>query len=226
MHNKRVRFIVAIDGPAASGKTTTAKGVAEKLGWVYIDTGAMYRGVAYKIKKEGIDPKDIKKVEDIAKHIRIEFKGRKPRVIVDGEDVTEEIRKPEISKLSSLISSYHGVREEMVKRQRRMGDKKKVICEGRDIGTVVFPYAELKIFMTASLEERARRRKLQLKEQGIDKPIEEVMEEIRKRDHADSTRKHSPLRKAEDAVILDTTDLTIEEQIDKVIEMIKERGGA
>ncbi len=222
------RFIVAIDGPAASGKTTTAKEVAKRLKWVYIDTGAMYRGVAYRVKKSGIDPGDISMVEKIAGEVKIEFRGSAEgqRVFVDGEDVTEKIRTPEISRLASLVSSYPGVREELVKRQREMGKRGKVICEGRDIGTVVFPDADLKIFMTASLEERARRRQLELKEKGINVSLEEVMEELRKRDEADSKRKHSPLKRAEDAVLLDTTNLTIEEQVNKVIEMIKERGGA
>ncbi len=220
------KVVIAIDGPAASGKSTTAKRLAERLGVLPIDTGAMYRAVTLVTLEAGIDPHDQKKVEEIAQHLEIQqvFENGEVRTFVNGQDRSRDLRTPEINRWVSLVSSYPGVRRSLVEKQRAMAKRGGVVLEGRDIGTVVLPDADLKIFMVASPEERARRRWKELQEAGMEIPFEEVLQEILRRDHLDSTRADSPLKKAEDAVVLDTTNLTIQEQVEAILELLKKRG--
>ncbi len=211
-------MIVTIDGTAGSGKSTTAKLVAQKLGYKYIDSGATYRALAFSVKKNKIDPKDENKITKLSKKIRIDF--QEERVFLNGEDITERIRDEEISKFASFCSIYKRVRENMVTLQRKLADRKDVVCEGRDIGTVVFPDAEVKIYMDASIEERAKRRTKELIKSGIHKNIIDVERNIKERDLQDKNRIHSPLCVPREAKIIDTTNLSIEEEVEKVIEII------
>ena len=214
------RITIAIDGPAASGKSTTAKLVAEKLGYLHIDTGAMYRAITLKVLDHQIDLSDRETIEALARKsaVNLESSSSSSRVLLDGFDVTKRIRTPLVTQSVSTVSSYGGVREVMVREQRKIAVDGGVVLEGRDIGTVVLPDAELKIFMVASVEERARRRKKELALNGIEASEEELMREIEIRDQKDSTRAASPLKKAPDACVLDTSDLTIEEQVDFIVE--------
>lgn len=218
-------FIIAIDGPAASGKSTTAQLLAEKLGYVYIDTGAMYRACALKAKKMGIDINDEESIRELLDDIdiRIENHNSKNRIFLDGEDVSEDIRADDISALASAISAIPAVRYKMVELQRKMGEKGGVILDGRDIGTFVFPSAEVKFFLTASPEVRAKRRWLELKQKGINKDFSEVLADLVKRDNNDSQRALAPLKKADDAIEVDTSNITIEEQTDYLYQIIRSR---
>jgi CMP/dCMP kinase len=213
------RLTVAIDGPAGAGKSTVAREAARRLGYLYIDTGAMYRAMALKAKREAVSLDDAAALAALAARaeIRLEPGECGPRVFLDGEDVGEAIRSPEISALSSKVSAVPGVRQEMVRRQRAMGREGGVVMEGRDIGTVVFPEAEVKVFLDASPEERARRRLEDLRAQGIEEPLDAVLEAIRERDARDSRRAASPLRQAEDAVRIDTDDLSAEEVMRRLL---------
>ena len=218
-------LIIAIDGPAASGKSTTAQLLAEKLGYVYIDTGAMYRACALKAKKMGIDINDEESIRELLDDIdiRIENHNSKNRIYLDGEDVSEDIRADDISALASAISAIPAVRYKMVELQRKMGEKGGVILDGRDIGTFVFPTAEVKFFLTASPEVRAKRRWLELKQKGINKDFSEVLADLVKRDNNDSQRALAPLKKADDAIEVDTSNMTIEEQTDCLYQIIRSR---
>ena len=218
-------FIIAIDGPAASGKSTTAQLLAEKLGYVYIDTGAMYRACALKAKKMGIDINDEESIRELLDDIdiRIENHNSKNRIFLDGEDVSEDIRADDISALASAISAIPAVRYKMVELQRKMGEKGGVILDGRDIGTFVFPTAEVKFFLTASPEVRAKRRWLELKQKGVNKDFSEVLADLVKRDNNDSQRALAPLKKADDAIEVDTSNMTIEEQTDYLYQIICSR---
>lgn len=218
-------LIIAIDGPAASGKSTTAQLLAEKLGYVYIDTGAMYRACALKAKKMGIDINDEESIRELLDNIdiRIENHHSKNRIFLDGEDVSEDIRADDISALASAISAIPAVRYKMVELQRKMGEKGGVILDGRDIGTFVFPTAEVKFFLTASPEVRAKRRWLELKQKGINKDFSEVLADLVKRDNNDSQRALAPLKKADDAIEVDTSNITIEEQTDYLYQIIRSR---
>ncbi|WP_165942104.1 (d)CMP kinase [Candidatus Syntrophosphaera thermopropionivorans] len=218
-------FIIAIDGPAASGKSTTAQLLAEKLGYVYIDTGAMYRACALKAKKMGIDINDEESIRELLDDIdiRIENHNSKNRIFLDGEDVSEDIRADDISALASAISAIPAVRYKMVELQRKMGEKGGVILDGRDIGTFVFPTAEVKFFLTASPEVRAKRRWLELQQKGINKDFSEVLADLVKRDNNDSQRALAPLKKADDAIEVDTSNITIEEQTDYLYQIIRSR---
>jgi len=212
-------FVVAIDGPAASGKSTTARMAAERLGFLYLDTGAMYRAVTWKALEEKIDPDDAEGLERLVSEVRLDL-AQDPagaRVLVDGEDVTEKIREPRISREVSRVSRVPAVRRAMVAAQRALGERGAVVVEGRDIGTVVFPRAAVKIFLAASIEERARRRREELLRAGLEQDLDELREEIRRRDELDSAREDSPLRQADDAVRIDTTGLTVEEQVERVV---------
>jgi cytidylate kinase len=219
-----VKIVIAIDGPAAAGKSTTARLVAERLGYLHVDTGAMYRAMTLKVLSQGIDPNNGAEVERVAEQteIRLERETGSLRVFVDGRDVTEEIRRPEVERAVSAVSSYRKVREVMVREQRRMGERGGIVLEGRDIGTVVFPEAGLKIYMVANVEERARRRQKELEAQGIKTSIEDLVREIVMRDDRDSNRALSPLRKADDAIILDTSTMTIDQQVDFIVKKAKE----
>ncbi|MBI5872946.1 MAG: (d)CMP kinase [Candidatus Omnitrophica bacterium] len=216
--------IIAIDGPAGSGKSTIAKLVAKKLGLSYIDTGAMYRALALKAKKANVDFRDEGNIAELAKTIDIDLrydaKTGQLTVLLEGRDVSEEIRKPYITDEVSSIAKIKEVREHMVTLQRRLAQGKRSILEGRDITTVVFPDAYKKFYLDADPDERIRRRYLEMKEKNM--PVEEsnVKINIEKRDRIDSTREHAPLRRAKDAVYIDTTKLSIDEVVNRVIEEI------
>lgn len=218
------RISIAIDGPAASGKSTTAKLVARKLGYVHLDTGAMYRAITLGILKQGIDVNSRKDVEAFAENadLVVHDSGNGNSIRLNGTDVTEAIRSPEVTNSVSVVSSYEAVRAVMVREQRKLASRGGIVLEGRDIGTVVLPHAELKVFMVAKVVERARRRKKELDEAGIEVAERELVNEIEERDRKDSTRLVSPLRKAPDAVELDTTNLAIEEQVDLIVERAME----
>ena len=208
--------IIAIDGPAGAGKSTVAKIIAKRLEYIYIDTGAMYRAVALKALRHNKNLTEDLIVES-AREIEIELKNNK--VKVDGEDVTEEIRKPEVSHIVPEVAKIGFVREKLTELQRQMATHGGVIMDGRDIGTHVLPNADVKIFLTASIEERARRRYEELKAKGYDTNLNEIEKEISLRDKQDSERKIAPLIKANDAILLDTTGKTIEEVVDKIINL-------
>ncbi len=213
------KLIIAIDGPAASGKSTTAKCVAAKLGYLHIDTGAMYRAITLKILRSGVEEFYSKRIASLVDSTRIELRPADGSltVILDGMDVTEEIRSPEVTAAVSSVSTIRNVRRAMVNEQRRIGKVGGVVLEGRDIGTVVFPDADLKIYMIASIEARALRRQHELAAKGISTDLDALKAEIRRRDEKDSSRDESPLRKAEDAIELDTSDLTIDEQVEFIV---------
>ena len=214
-------MIIAIDGPSASGKSTTAKGVAEKLGITHLDTGAMYRTVTWGLKKAAIHPSDDKKVRDFLKGLEIYFDAL-DHIWLNGEDVSVEIRTGDISSRVSAVSTIPEVREKMVKIQRQIAGKKDCVLEGRDIGTVVFPDAEYKFFLVADTEIRAKRRLLDLERIGETSTLAELMDDIERRDAVDSSREHSPLLQAEDAIPIDTSHLTINEQINKIVNLINQ----
>lgn len=213
-------LVIAIDGPAGSGKTTTARGVAHRLSLRHIDTGAMYRAVTWSVLDQGIDPTDESRVGGEAEKIDLSLTDggvNGGRVWVGDVDVTNEIRSLEVTHNVSLVSSYPVVRKAMVRIQRELSGGEGVVLEGRDIGSVVLPWADVKVYLDASVDERARRRMKELDAKGIKKSIEEMREDINRRDRLDSSRAHSPLRIAVGAHSLDTTELSIEEQIEKVI---------
>ena len=212
-------FKVAIDGPSGAGKSTIAKAVAKKLGIDYVDTGAMYRAVGYKASSLNVPPEDSEAVKKLLDDTDIDFVNGD--IVLDGAVVNDKIRTPEISKAASIYSAIPKVREKLVEIQRGMGARKSVIMDGRDIGTNVFRDAEYKIFLTASAEERAERRFEELTAKGQEVRFDEVLRDIEKRDHDDMTRALNPLRKAEDAVEVDTTGLSIDEVIERVLKEIK-----
>jgi len=218
------KITIAIDGPAASGKSTTAKLVAYKLGYLHIDTGAMYRAITLKALDEKIDLSNKKEIVRLAQTsaVRLEVEDGTTKVFLDGNEVTKRIRTQLVNRSVSTVSSYKGVRDVMVQEQKKMAANGGVVLEGRDIGTVVLPKAELKIFMVASVEVRARRRKKDLALVGIEAHQDDLVKEIDARDKKDSTREASPLRKASDAIELDTSNLTIEEQVHFILERAKD----
>ena len=220
----RQKPIVAIDGPAGSGKSTTARLAAERLGYLYLDTGAMYRAVTLKALREGVDVRDEEQVAKLAEDARIDLVMRdgKLTVLLDGEDVTEAIRMPEVNRNIGPVADNPEVRRILVERQRQMGARGGVVAEGRDIGTVVFPDAEVKLFLTALPHERARRRHKELLGKGVNLPLSNVLEEIEKRDQEDMSRPVGALRKAPDAIELDTTGLSVEEQVAEVVRLARE----
>ena len=216
------RCVVAIDGPAGAGKSTVAQLAAKKLGYTYIDTGAMYRAVAWKTlqRKELVtDDLILSVLPDI--QIDLQYNEGKTRVFVDGKEVTDEIRTPEINKIVSQVAMLGPVREKLVELQRQMAERGSVLMDGRDIATHVLPNADVKIFLTASIEERASRRAKELQERGYDVKLEDIKRDIAARDKADSEREISPLMQAEDAVLLDTTSLTIDEVVEKILSMCR-----
>jgi cytidylate kinase len=226
------KFVVAIDGGAGSGKSTTARGVAKRLNFFYLDTGAMYRAFTLKylrtvLKDTHEIPKkiDMDIVHDLIKTTTIDLRQKNSQnlVFLDGDDVTVEIRTQRVSNFVSQISAIPEVRRSMVKRQREIAENKKAVCEGRDIGTVVFPDAQVKIYMDADIQIRAQRREKELTEKKIKVPLDEVVKNLKFRDEYDSTRKHSPLKKAQDAIIVDTTNLTIEEEIALVAQIVQKK---
>lgn len=213
------KLVIAIDGPAASGKSTTARLVAAKLGYLHIDTGAMYRAFTLKILRSGLGGFYSKRIAALIDETRIEIQpvNGSLRILLDDEDVTEEIRSAEVTTAVSSVSTLRNIREVMVKEQRRMGEEGGVVLEGRDIGTVVFPNADLKIFMVAGIQARATRRQRELEAKGAPAELELLKQELLQRDEKDSTREESPLLKADDAIELDTSDMTIDEQVDFIV---------
>ncbi len=210
---------IAIDGPSGAGKSTIAKEIAKELSIDYIDSGAMYRAVGYKMIEQGIEPDDDQGLLALLKETEIDF--REGRIYLDKEDISEKIRTPEISKMASSCSKVFSVREKLVELQRKMGEEKSIIMDGRDIGTNVFPHAEFKFFVTATVFERARRRYLELREKGDYQGFDEVLKDIKMRDYNDSTRELNPLVQAEDAVFVDTTHMTVSEVKDFIIREIR-----
>ena len=219
------KLVVAIDGPAGAGKSTVAKLAAKKLGYTYIDTGAMYRAVAWKTLQAGKDVTDaliLDVVRDI--DVRLAYANGVTQVFVDGQDITGEIRTPEVSHIVSQVAALGPVREKMVDLQRRMATEGGVLMDGRDIATHVLPDADVKIFLTASIEERAQRRWKEMKEKGYDMSLEELQNDIAARDKADSEREISPLVQADDATLLDTTGLSIDGVVARILAMCSEAG--
>ena len=212
------KLVVAIDGPAGAGKSTVAKLAAKELGYTYIDTGAMYRAVAWKTLQQKADVTDAL-ILDVARDIdvRLAYANGVTQVFVDGQDITGEIRTPEVSHIVSQVAALGPVREKMVDLQRAMAKEGGVLMDGRDIATHVLPNADVKIFLTASIEERAKRRYLELKDKGMDVDLAGIQVDIAARDKADSERTISPLVRAEDAVLLDTTGLSIDEVVERIL---------
>ena len=214
--NKIIR--IAVDGPSGAGKSTIARKVAKKLGIEYVDTGAMYRAVAYKMTSEGIGPEEGERIEAVLKDTVIDFD--QGVITVDGTEVESKIRTPEISEAASIYSALPPVRASLVQAQREIGHRKSVIMDGRDIGTNVFPDAQYKFYLTATAEERADRRYKELVERGQEVMYEEILEDIRQRDHNDMTRVLNPLRKAEDAIEVDSTHMSIDEVVDFIYDRV------
>jgi cytidylate kinase len=224
--SKRRRLTIAIDGPSGAGKSTVAKSLAKRLGYVYIDTGAMYRSVALRAKERGVSPENKLALSQLASSLHITFvtDGQKTHVLCDGQDVTEAIRTPEMSRLASTISKQKELRDRLVQKQREMGKEGGVILEGRDIGTVVFPNADIKFYLDAVGEERVKRRYLEMVEKGMKVDFKETQEELMQRDHHDMHRDHSPLKKAEDAIFIDTTHQSVKEVVEEMVRIVKAKG--
>ncbi len=209
---------IAIDGPSGAGKSTIAKAVAKKLGMEYVDTGAMYRAVGYKMKNLGVDPEDTETVVRVLAETEIDLENGIIRL--DGEDVSGVIRTPEVSAAASVYSALPPVREKLVEIQRAIGHKKSVVMDGRDIGTNVFRDAQFKFFLTASAEERARRRWKELSDKGEEREFSEILADIEQRDYNDTHRKLNPLQQAEDAILVDSTEMSIDEVVDTIYRAI------
>jgi len=219
------QMVIAIDGPAGAGKSSVAKRVAQALGYRYLDTGALYRALAWKAMQRGLRPQDTRYIIEMTRETRVELQqsNGEQRVLVDGEDVTEAIRVPEVGNLASPISAIPEVREILLDWQREFGRQGGIVAEGRDTGTVVFPNAEVKIFLTASLDERARRRHKELLERGINISFEQVKLDMEARDQRDSTRHVAPLRPAPDAVLINTDHMSLDEVVEEVLRICRAR---
>ena len=227
MMSKKI-YSVAVDGPSGAGKSTLSKAVAAELGILYVDTGAIYRTIGYYVFEKGIDPKDAPAVNAILPELDIQMRygdDGLQRMYLNGQDVTTQIRLPQISMYASAVSAIPEVREFLLEMQRELARRSSVIMDGRDIGTVVLPDADVKIFLTAEAEVRAQRRAKELAERGTPTPFEEVLRDIQQRDYNDSHRAAAPLRQAEDAVLVDTSELTFAESQQKLTEIIKGRVG-
>ncbi|HXF03897.1 MAG TPA: (d)CMP kinase [Blastocatellia bacterium] len=218
-------MIIAIDGPVGSGKSTVGRRLAERLGYRYMDTGAMYRALAWKALKAGIPLDDAEALTALAEQSEITLAGDAThlRVLIDGEDVTDDIRSPEISRATSLISTIAGVRRALVAQQRRIAGEGNVVVEGRDIGTVVFPRADVKFYLDARVEVRARRRWEEERARGRQITLDEVTRQTRERDRRDAEREASPLRPADDAILIDSSDLTVDEVVERMMDIIGQR---
>ncbi len=218
---------IAIDGPGGAGKSTVAKAVAAKLGIIYVDTGALYRTIGYFVRSRDIDPHDEEAVGACLKDITIEVghADGTQRVCLNGEDLGDKIRTPEMSMYASAVSAIPAVRAFLLETQKDIARKNSVIMDGRDIGTVILPDADVKIFMTASAECRAKRRFDELKAKGIDAKYEDVLAEMNERDNNDSSRKIAPAKPAPDALIYDTSDMTFDESVEGIITIVKEKTG-
>lgn len=222
------KLSIAIDGPAAAGKSTVAKIVAEKFSYIYIDTGAMYRAITYKAQLADINLDDEEALFQLLQNTQIElFPGPNGQLVfLDGKDVTNEIRSSEVTNCVSIVAKHKLIREEMVHRQQQFAVHGGVVMDGRDIGTFVLPKAEVKVFLLASVEERAKRRHLENIQKGYPSDLEKLKEEIATRDKIDSEREVAPLRKAMDAIEIDTTSLTIYDVVDKIVDLALERNGS
>lgn len=221
------KISIAIDGPAAAGKSTVAKIIAKKLNLIYVDTGAMYRSLTYEAIRNNVDVNDEDGLINLLKgiDIRLEQSKNGQAVFINGENVTEEIRTNEVTNQVAFVSKHRKVREEMTKRQQQIGQNGGVVMDGRDIGTHVLPHAEVKIFLLASVEERAKRRHLENLEKGHPSDLEKLKQEIADRDKRDSEREVAPLKKASDAVEIDTTSKTIDEVVEDILTIVRERIG-
>lgn len=218
------KVIIAIDGPAASGKSTTARLLAKRLGYLYLDTGAMYRALTWKALKDKVDIRDEKTLSKLAEKAQIYLKpgpNLENRIYLDNQEITSFLRSPKVNRYVSQVSTVKKVREILVSQQRKIGKNGGIVAEGRDITTVVFPYAEVKIFLKASLEERVRRRWKEEKEKGISSKKEEITAGLLHRDRIDSQRKTSPLRVSPEAIVIDNTNLTISETVNKIADIVK-----
>jgi cytidylate kinase len=218
-----VSFVVTIDGPAGAGKSTTARAVASRLGFLYVDTGALYRALALKVQRGGIPPDDLAAVERCARETQMALSGspENPHVWLDGTEVSEAIRTPEVSELASRLAAQTPVRRRLVEIQRALSERGPLVAEGRDLGTVVFPDAEVKIYLDGDLDTRARRRARELEMRGIPIAPDQVREELARRDQRDSERADSPLQVPEGARVVNTSSLTIEQQIAVVLEEVR-----
>lgn len=216
---------IAIDGPAGAGKSTISKKVSNNIGFVYIDTGALYRAIGYYAVSNGIDPKDSKRVSEFLKGINIslDFIDGKQCVLIDGIDVSDKIRTPEISMAASNVSAIPKVREFLLDLQKNIALKNNVVMDGRDIGTVVLPNADIKIFLTASIEERAKRRYNDLIKRDKNIKFQDVLNDVKQRDYNDSSRAIAPLKPADDAIIVDTTGESLEQSVERLLSLIKEK---
>jgi cytidylate kinase len=217
------RIIVAIDGPAGAGKSTLAKRIAERLGFVYINTGAMYRAVALWALRLGVEMSDMHRLEQLAKEAKIELGAGDGRVLLNGEDVTEAIRDAHVAEAASKVSAVAGVRRALLRLQRDIARSNNVVMEGRDIGTVVFPHAQVKVFLDAEPAERARRRTLELKATGRHQDLQAIAGDLALRDERDRGRKEAPLVQAPDAELVDTTGLTLEEVEEILLRLVRAR---
>ncbi len=222
MAKKKNGLVIAVDGPSGAGKSTTARLLAKRLGYLYIDTGAMYRAVGWKAKQESIDPADEEKLSGLCRRTEVAIKkdNSDPRVYIDGRDVTGAIRTPEMGMMASAVSKSPSVRARLLTLQRDLGKNGGVVMDGRDIGTVVFPDADIKFFLDASPEERGRRRYLELRSKGMDVDPARIAREIKERDEQDSGRSLAPLRRADDALVIDSTALDIEAVLDRMLSEI------
>ncbi len=223
MEDQPRRVVIAIDGPAGAGKSTIARRIAARLGFTYIDTGAMYRAVALWALRRNIEPSDMHRMERLAQAAEIALEPGAQRVLLNGEDVTEAIRAPEISGAASVASAIPGVRRALVAKQRAMSEHASVVMEGRDIGTVVVPSADVKVFLDAEPAERVRRRFIEERSKGEDVAPDAVAEQMRRRDERDRTRAEAPLTQAPDAVYMDTTGLSIEQVEEEVLRLVRAR---
>ncbi len=216
-------IVVAIDGYSGTGKSSTAKKVAKELSYVYLDSGAMYRAITLHFNRLNVDLANEELVNEALKsaNISFRFEDKEQKVLLNGQIVDDAIRAPDVSNEVSKVAAIPKVRRDMVRLQRQMGSQKRVVMDGRDIGTVVFPDAELKVFMVTDIDVRTNRRLLELTEKGVQVDYKEVKENLMERDHIDTTREDSPLKKASDAIELDTSHLTFEEQVSRIVEMAK-----
>lgn len=217
-------LIITIDGPAGAGKSTLARALAKELGYKYLDTGAMYRAVAFLAMRKGIAPQDVQGLSELIHTVQLEVDDE-GRIKVNGQDLTENLRDEKIGMMASLISQKREVREALWVIQRQIGEKGGIVAEGRDTGTVVFPHADVKFYLDASPEERARRRFFDLLKRGKNVSFEEVFEDVKRRDHQDANRSLAPLRIPEGAFYIDSTELSISEVLDLMLEKVRERLG-
>ena len=219
---KKNGLVIAIDGPSGAGKSTTARLLAERLGYIYIDTGAMYRSIGWKAKREGIDPEDEQGLAELCARTVVTIKkdNKDPKIFVDGIDVSGEIRTPDMGMMASAVSKSPAVRARLLTLQRELGKSGGVVMDGRDIGTVVFPEADMKFYLDASVEERGRRRFVELKAKGMDVERAQITREIRDRDRQDSGRTIAPLRQADDALRIDSSDMSIDDVLYRMISEI------